>query len=251
MMKKLFVSYLVLCAVVAMFSLSAAAQNCPKISMLSPSDDTEPGTMMLIMAFVEGGDPNVKPTYNWVVSAGRIARGQGTREIDVDTTGLAGQAVTATVIIGGYSSSCSTANSTTSVVKRAPDPARKIDEFGAMVRTEDQYARLDNYAIELQNDPTTRAVLLFYAGKRSRKGAIEALTAQTMKYLTNTRGLDPARILTHDGGFRDNGLIELWIVPPGAELPTTWSLGASEVQQLPALKKPPVKKPVKKPAKKS
>jgi hypothetical protein len=135
----------------------------------------------------------------------------------------------------------------------AGQETRKFDEFGAMVATEDQYARLDNFAIELQNDPTATAVLVFYAGRRSRKGAIEALTEQTKKYLTVIRGLDAGRIQTVDGGFREEGMIEIWIMPSGAAPPmASPTVDPSEVKQLPALKKAPVKKPVKKvPKKKS
>ncbi len=45
-------------------------------------------------------------TYNWSVSAGTITSGQGTSTITVDTTGLGGQSVTATVSIGGADPSC-------------------------------------------------------------------------------------------------------------------------------------------------
>lgn len=139
------------------------------------------------------------------------------------------------------------------LVSTAAGQTRKFDEFGAMVATESQYARLDNFAIELQNDPTATAVLVFYAGRTSRKGAIEALTDQTKKYLTVTRGIDPGRIQSVDGGFREEGVIEIWLMPSGAEPPmASPTVDPSEVKQLPALKKKPVKKPVKKiPKKKS
>ena len=55
-----------------------------------------------------GGVPaNVTPVYNWTVSAGTIIEGQGTDTIKVDTKGLAGQTVRASLSMGGYNLECS------------------------------------------------------------------------------------------------------------------------------------------------
>jgi len=88
-------------------------------------------------------------TYNWSVSAGTISSGQGTSSITVNTDTLGGQSVTATVELSGLDPSCSrTASCTTSV--RAPNPpAVKFDEYGN-IKFNDEKARLDNYAIQLQ-----------------------------------------------------------------------------------------------------
>src|SRR2546426_8367870 len=54
------------------------------------------------------------PTYHWTVSAGRIIDGQGTPSIRVDTNGLAGQTLTATVSVGGYTLDCTRSEEHTS-----------------------------------------------------------------------------------------------------------------------------------------
>src|SRR5439155_23139779 len=102
---------------------------------------------------VTGGSANVAATYNGTVSAGRIIDGQGTGSIHVDTTGLDGQSVTATLSMGGYNLDCS---ATCAVQFPVPVECKKFDEFPAIAYN-DEKARLDNYAIELQNDPTATA----------------------------------------------------------------------------------------------
>jgi hypothetical protein len=216
--------------------------RCPTITVASP-DTTKSGTPVTMTANVSGGDPQVSPTYNWSVSSGTISSGQGTSSITLDTTGVS-MPITGSVDVGGFARDCRTFSSSTTIIERGA--SRKFDEFGAMVNTEDQYARLDNYAIDLRNDPSSQAVLIFYAGRKSRVGAIEALTDQTKKYLTIKRSISAGRIQTVNGGFRENGIIELWIMPQGAELPeASPTLDPSEAQQLPALKKPTVAKPKK------
>lgn len=95
-----------------------AATDCPTVGATCPAA-VETGQPITMTAQVSGGDPNVTPTYNWVVSAGSIESGQGTSVITIVTTGLdPDSTVTATVDVGGYDRSCSTtASCSTSVTK--------------------------------------------------------------------------------------------------------------------------------------
>ncbi|MCA1633994.1 MAG: hypothetical protein LC802_09830 [Acidobacteria bacterium] len=78
---------------------------CPNVSIYCP-DITQAGAPVTFTASVNGGTPGVTPIYNWKVSAGRITAGQGTATITVDTAGLAGQPITATVEVAGYNLEC-------------------------------------------------------------------------------------------------------------------------------------------------
>ena len=71
------------------------------------------GQPVTFTASVTGGPEGFAPTYNWSVSAGTITSGQGTSTITVDTAGLGGQTVTATVSIGGADPTCTATNSCT------------------------------------------------------------------------------------------------------------------------------------------
>jgi hypothetical protein len=206
---------------------------CPTVSVSCPDTGTV-GTPVRFTANVSGGDPGVTPTFNWTVSAGTISSGQGTSSITVDTTGVAGgTTITATVDVGGYDRSCSTSSSCTVNFPRVAVP-RKIDEYGN-IRFNDEKARLDNYAIELQNDPTSQGYLICYGGRRGRAGEAQRRCDRAKDYLVTTRGIDSSRIVTVDGGYKEELTVELWIVPSGATPPTASpTIDPSEVKTTPA-----------------
>jgi hypothetical protein len=202
---------------------------CPTVSVSCPDTGTV-GTPVTFTANVSGGDANVTPTYNWTVSAGTISSGQGTSSITVDTTGVTGgTTITATVDVGGYDRSCSTSSSCT--VSFPPVvTARKYDEYGN-IRFNDEKARLDNFAIELQNNPGAQGYIIAYGGRVGRAGEAQRRADRARDYLVNTRGIDASRIVTVDGGYREELTVQLWIVPQGATPPAAEpSVDPSEVR---------------------
>ena len=195
---------------------------CPTVAVSCPNE-VDPGQPITFTASVSGGDSAATYTYNWSVSAGTISSGQGTSTISVDTNGLAGQSVTATVSIGGADPSCTgtTASCTTGVKPPPPVPA-KFDEYGN-IRFNDEKARLDNYAIQLQNQPGSAGTIIVYgtcAGEGQQRGD------RAKDYLVNTRGIEAGRITVVDGGCRSDLTVQLWIVPSGAAAPTADTSGA-------------------------
>ncbi len=54
---------------------------------------------MTFQAHLYGGDPTIKVTYTWSVSAGKISGGQGTSVITIDVTDVTRGSITATVLI--------------------------------------------------------------------------------------------------------------------------------------------------------
>jgi hypothetical protein len=187
---------------------------CPNVSIICP-ERGEVGQPLTFSSNVSGGTPGVAPIYNWTVSAGRIIDGQGTPSIRVDTVGLAGQTVTATLSMGGYTMDCS---ATCSVQFPVPVECRKFDEYPT-ISYNDEKARLDNYAIELQNDPTATAFVIVYPGQRGRAGDVQKQTTRLVDYLVNSRGIGSQRIVTLVGPSRDVLLVELWLCPQGAKPP--------------------------------
>jgi hypothetical protein len=206
---------------------------CPTVSVSCPDTGTI-GQPVTFTANVSAGDPNVTPTFNWTVSAGTISSGQGTSSITVDTTGVGGgTTITATVDVGGYDRSCSTSSSCTVSFARTIE-ARKIDEYGN-IRFNDEKARLDNYAIELQNDPTAQGYLICYGGRKGRTGEGQRRCDRAKDYLVNTRGISGDRIVTVDGGYKEDLTVELWVVPSGAKAPqANPTVDPSEVKATPA-----------------
>jgi hypothetical protein len=194
---------------------AAPPPPCPTVSV-SCASTADPGTPIKFTASVSGGE-GLTLTYNWSVSAGTITSGQSTNEITVDTTGLGGQTVTATVSLGGVDPSCTgtTASCSTSITAPPPPPT-KFDEYGD-IRFNDEKARLDNFAIQLQNQPGSTATIIAYG---SCAGQAQTRADRAKDYLVNTRGIDAGRITTIDGGCRSDLTVQLWIVPAGATAPT-------------------------------
>lgn len=187
---------------------------CPNVTINCP-DVQQAGTPVTFTASVSGGTPGATPVYNWIISAGKIISGQGTPTITVDTAGLAGQPISATVEVAGYSLECRA--SCQASVPVQPNPT-KFDEIGEVSR-DDEKARFDTYAIELQNSPGAQGYIIAYGGRSKRSGTGRQRAERARDYLVNTRGIDASRIVIIDGGARDTGSTQLWIVPPGANPP--------------------------------
>lgn len=105
------------------------------------------------------------------------------------------------------------------VEERQQVRARLFDSYGA-INGEDLMARLDNFGIQLQNEPTVTAHIVVYGPDGDGAGSGKHLLSITKDYLTNTRGIDESRLDgLYSGRYKDpkESLTELWLVPFGAE----------------------------------
>lgn len=96
--------------------------------------------------------------------------------------------------------------------------AEKVDEFGGIGNC-DLSARLDNFFITLQNNSALKGVVITYQRTTVLPAYYEASTFNLYQNYISYRRFDPSRIEFIDGGFRIERTTELWIVPPGAEMP--------------------------------
>lgn len=184
---------------------------CPNVSISCP-DSFLPDQPITFRANISGGSAQIDPIYNWTVTAGRIIDGQGTRTITVDTLGLAGQTVTATLNVRAAGLDCPA-----SCAVQIPIPkldCRKFDEFPNIPRNEEK-ARLDNFAIDLQNAPGSTAYVVVYPRQAGRPGEAEQHTTRVVDYLVSYRGIDASRIIKLIGPTRDVLTVELWTCPQG------------------------------------
>ncbi|HEX5835467.1 MAG TPA: hypothetical protein VFY34_16505 [Pyrinomonadaceae bacterium] len=188
---------------------------CPAVEITCPTPAGVDQPLTFTSNY-DGGTPGVSPVYNWTVSAGTIIEGQGTNSIKVDTTGLAGQTIRASLSMGGYNLECAADCAVTMPVPKLV--GRRFDEFPDISRN-DEKARLDNFAIELQNDPRATAYVIVYPGKTGKRGEVQEHSGRVVEYLVNSRGLDQRRIVTLVGPKRDQLHVELWITPQGATPP--------------------------------
>ena len=188
--------------------------NCPTVSVTCPDTATE-NAPVTFSATVSGGTGNAAPIYNWTVSAGRIISGQGTESISVDTAGLAGQTIRATLDVGGYGMPCPASCTVSIPIDIKP---RKFDEYYDIAR-DDEKARLDNYAIQLQSEPGAQGYIIVYPSRKAKSDEAQARATRISDYLINSRGIDASRFTITMGAARDGWLFELWIVPQGAQAP--------------------------------
>jgi hypothetical protein len=200
---------------------------CPYSIQLSGPDSVLEGDLITFASLNAVSDTPTPLNYNWTVSPSnvQITSGLGTPSITVDTTGFGGQTITAELDVndGIYDAKCRQRISVPTVVENKPPPPgpRKFDEFESKSFDDDK-ARLDAFAIELQNNPDAQGYIIMYQGTdrislRTKK--VDFLSKKTLDYLVQSRGIDPRRIQIVNWGNRLKTTYDLWIIPPGAQPP--------------------------------
>ena len=204
--------------------ITIAKSPCPYPVNISAPVSVNDGDLITFTSDVAYGG-STPLSYTWTVSPSeaRIVSGAGTATITVDSTGLGSQRVSATLLVddGSGDAMCrQRAQASTDIVPKKPPvvECKPFDQFQS-VAFDDDKARLDNLAIELQGAPGNQAYIIIYAGRTSRAGQADMLGRRTMDYLVNQRGVDAGRITIVNGGYRDTDFIEIWLCPPGAATP--------------------------------
>jgi PKD domain-containing protein len=100
---------------------------CATISVSCPSTAESKGSVTF-EATVSGG-PEITPTFEWSLSAGKIISGQGTPKITVDVSSLGHKSVTATVTVGGEDPNCNNVASCTVLEIGETDVTRRQDGY--------------------------------------------------------------------------------------------------------------------------
>jgi hypothetical protein len=102
-----------------------------------------------------------------------------------------------------------------------PTSPRKFDEFGAVGHC-DLGARLDNFAIQLTNEPDVIGHVVVYGAEGEGVGSGRQRLKLIKDYLTEARGLPGPRIKTVYAGRNEDLIqpkIQLWITQAGVRLP--------------------------------
>jgi hypothetical protein len=197
---------------------------CPfPVTVSAPSQVNEGEIITFAADAVYSGTSSLK--YAWTISpaSAQIVSGAGTPTVTVDSTGLAGKRITATLVVddGSGEPLCQqSAQAFTNIplAEKRTIVSKEFDECSGC-SYDDQKARLDNLAVALQNDPTTTTYLFGYGGRISPVGYASRLLARARDYLVSQRRIDASRIILVNGGFRENDVVEVWIVPQGAVVP--------------------------------
>jgi hypothetical protein len=201
-----------------------AVSPCPyPVNVTAPSTVND-GDIVTFTADVGYTGPSGL-NYTWTVSppAARILSGAGTPTITVDSSGLNNRRLTAILVVddGSGDRACRQTAQAATGVNALPQIStpKRFDEFPS-VAFDDDKARLDNLAIELQNNPGSTGYVIAYAGRNSRAGEADRMGRRAIQYLTTTRGLSADRVVFINGGYRETNSFELWLVPQGAAPPS-------------------------------
>jgi hypothetical protein len=226
------------------------AANCPPDQMADPAC-TPSSTSVQLTANATDPDGDTL-LYTWTTTGGRIT-GDGPN-VTWDLSGVAPGTYTANVEVDdgcgciAFSSATVTVDTCGCVPTPTPIPTPEptpeatpmptpppptpfqFDTYGNIARN-DVKARLDNFANALQENPGAQGYIIAYGGRRGVAGEAQRRADFARDYLVNTRGVDAGRLVTIDGGFREEATTELWVVPSGATPPTASpTVDASEVQ---------------------
>ena len=183
--------------------------ECATLTVSGPTGEAAPGDVLTFTANLAGGT-TTDYTYEWTVTQGTIIEGQGTQSIRVQTTPeMVGQNVTATFNIrSAICEVCNRSEATTFSFPAAPESV--LTTVGA-VSNDEVRGILDNYFIELQNDPTSRGVII-------NSGTAREITRREtlIRNHIRLRKFDASRIEFLRGGDRGTGIeTRLYRVPAG------------------------------------
>jgi len=233
------------------FTINAPPMHPPTISC-SPNPATvrsgDPSTITC-----RGNSPDNRPlTYACRPNAGRIS-GNGP-VFTLDTAGV--PAGTITVNCTTTDDRGLSASTSTSVQVQAPPPAPQASKIGEIVFPNkakpwrvDNTAKaiLDDVALRMQREAGAKAVIVGYVNpaEKGGMGLAQQRAVNTKAYLTQEKGIDPARIEVRTGTAGGNRA-EIYLVPAGAmfNVPGTVTFDESKV-------KPSVDHAARRPAKKA
>jgi len=94
---------------------------------------------------------------------------------------------------------------------------RQISEYGEPYPDE-AYLYAD-FSEVLRRDPAVRGCVIGYASRRGSLAAGRRIASRAKLTMAKAYGTDVSRVYVFGGGRREYKTIELWLVPPGAELP--------------------------------
>jgi hypothetical protein len=190
--------------------------DCPSgVSVTGPSGLTKIGDTMTFTASVNGGSQS-NPSYNWTVSGGEIASGQGTNVITVNTTReMAGQTVTATVEATGFCDECKSFTGSASGEVEPSRDKRKVDEFPP-TEFDDLKLRWESFESAYMSSNQTDKIYVVIDGKGKAKARQRTGIDRAIKFLN----LDASRFVFVDGDPNAPVSTRVWVVPEGAEPPS-------------------------------
>lgn len=202
---------------------TARTQHPPRAQGLStyiqcpdyPISSKSPISLHADVYGTEDGEILKDIVFKWSVSQASIVSGQGTRNIVFEPFAKSGQIKINLEVEGGppdltYEASCVLA------VNSECAFAPMIDQYSA-ISTNEERERLDRLANRLKLEPLESvAYIVSYAGQKACIRESDWRAKRARQYLTERHAIPSSRLVTVDGGFKQNWTVELYIKPRDA-----------------------------------
>jgi hypothetical protein len=106
-----------------------------------------------------------------------------------------------------------------------------FEAYDETKNTKQRFDRLDGYALYLKENPSFRAYVISYGGRRSCRDEALRRARFAKDYLSKVKGIDRQRINALDGGYVDQWAVYLWVGAQGEAPPTPMpTVDRSQVQ---------------------
>lgn len=198
---------------------------CPYNIQISGPDKVTEGDLVTFTT-INAANPSSSLKYLWKITPNNlpVTKDSGMSSITIDTTGLGNKSITAEVEVtdGVYDEYCRQKISLTTDIGKLPTPiVRQATEFDSLAFRvfDDDKSRLDNFAVELQNNPDQKGYIIIYQGTAKNSPKSDKMAKRTNEYLVKTRGIEQNRLTIVQGGTREATIGDMWLIPPGANLP--------------------------------
>ena len=100
----------------------------------------------------------------------------------------------------------------------AAPPNSPFDSYFA-ISWENEKARLDNFAIQLQNYPQALGFILVFDKSGGCPGEAKARAIRAKRYVVEHRGVPWNRVIWRHEGYTEDVYTKILIAPPGASVP--------------------------------
>lgn len=98
--------------------------------------------------------------------------------------------------------------------------ARQVQTYNDRIgSSEAEQWQLEDFRELLLKDANSQAFIIAYNGREDHSGKARRYAWRAKNYLVKSRGINPQRIFAIEGGRRAEFIVELWLVPKGAEAP--------------------------------
>lgn len=185
--------------------------ECPEVFIVGPAGIVQPGQTAVYTASVKTRGKAIAIGYVWSASHGKVVKGQGTTAVEVMHDQPELESLTVTLEVTGLPSGCPNTASESSTWDPPPQ-AEKLDQFTwPLDLTAD--ARLGKIREALDYNSNSQ----LYVFTPSDPAMLKTLRQIVFNALSH--GYDPPRITFVENSPK-NGLIQFWLVPPGATPPS-------------------------------